>query len=487
MTELLENTQLNGMLQQALFEQVPYNIAVIDRDLNLVLANNHFREYFGDWRHKRCFQVYKSCENPCEPCHARKVFETGVAKVSDETGVDRNGRTCHYIVHTAPLKDENGVVQFILEMSRDITETKQFQREYDILFDRVPCYISVLDRQFNVIRANEKYRSTFGEPAGRTCYAIRKHRDTPCRNCPAMETFVDGREHVEEMHGYDVHGKDVYYVVHTSPLARSDQPFQHVIEIATDITYLKNLENQKLEAERLAAVGQTVAGLAHTIKNLLMGLEGGMYMVDSGLKKNNQERIERGWDSLRRNFDKTTQLVRGFLNFSKGRLPDLKPTDPNEIMRQLYELYKDTSHQQGVDLALDLDEEIAPAPLDPDGMEACLTNLISNGIDAAVMSDNEQGRVILRTREEDGALLFEVQDNGIGMDSEVKQKVFTTFFTTKGGKGTGLGLLTTRKIVQEHGGRISMDTEEGVGSTFRITLPRARLEMLYKQTTEKEE
>jgi signal transduction histidine kinase len=153
----------------------------------------------------------------------------------------------------------------------------------------------------------------------------------------------------------------------------------------------------------------------------------------------------------------------------------------------LYDLYKDTSHQQGVELELDLDEEIREAPLDPDGMEACLTNLISNGIDAAVMSENEQGRVVLRTREEEGALVFEVQDNGIGMDSEVKQKVFTTFFTTKGGKGTGLGLLTTRKIVQEHGGKIEMDTKEGVGSTFRISLPRYRLTSLYKMTEEKEE
>jgi signal transduction histidine kinase len=111
-------------------------------------------------------------------------------------------------------------------------------------------------------------------------------------------------------------------------------------------------------------------------------------------------------------------------------------------------------------------------------LETCLTNLVSNGIDAAVMREQAGGKVILRTREERDDLIFEVADNGSGMDQEVTQKIFTTFFTTKGGKGTGLGLLTTRKIVQEHGGRIETESAPDRGSTFRIRLPRQRLEAL---------
>jgi signal transduction histidine kinase len=114
-------------------------------------------------------------------------------------------------------------------------------------------------------------------------------------------------------------------------------------------------------------------------------------------------------------------------------------------------------------------------------METCLTNLVSNGIDAASMREEPGAKVVVRTLEQNGELVFEVQDNGCGMDQELKAKIFTTFFTTKGGKGTGLGLLTTRKIVQEHGGCLEVESEPGRGSVFRIRLPRARLEALAAQ------
>jgi len=242
-----------------------------------------------------------------------------------------------------------------------------------------------------------------------------------------------------------------------------------------DLREIKRLEQEKLEAERLAAVGQTVAGLAHTIKNLLMGLEGGMYMVDSGFHRNDAKRIADGWEVLQRNLQKTTTLVKDFLGFAKGRLPELRTVAPNAIAGGIVDLYRDTARLQGVEVVLDAGADVREAPLDCKGMETSLTNLISNAIDAAAMREEGGGKVLLRTRDESDDLVFEVIDNGCGMDWEVKGKVFTTFFTTKGGKGTGLGLLTTRKIVHEHGGRIEVESTPGQGSVFRIRLPRKRL------------
>jgi signal transduction histidine kinase len=245
-----------------------------------------------------------------------------------------------------------------------------------------------------------------------------------------------------------------------------------------DLREIRRLEQEKLEAERLAAVGQTVAGLAHTIKNLLMGLEGGMYMVDSGFRRNDTQRIAHGWDVLQRNLEKTTALVKDFLGFARGRVPELKPADPNAIAVAIVELYRETARLQGVEIRLEAGAGLDEAPLDCEGIETSVTNLISNAIDAAAMREEGGGTVTLRTRDEGGDLLFEVIDNGCGMDWEVKGKVFTTFFTTKGGKGTGLGLLTTRKIVNEHGGRIEVESTPGQGSVFRIRLPRKRLQAL---------
>ena len=116
------------------------------------------------------------------------------------------------------------------------------------------------------------------------------------------------------------------------------------------------------------------------------------------------------------------------------------------------------------------------APLDEENIHTCLVNLVSNALDACEMSHKDERRVVLTTRERNGTLIYEVTDNGCGMEYDVKQKVFTNFFSTKElGKGTGLGLLTTRKIVQEHGGKIDVASESGKGTTFRIELPRRRL------------
>ncbi|MEJ2007810.1 MAG: PAS domain-containing protein [Acidobacteriota bacterium] len=590
--------ELENRLGRSLFELVPFNVAVIDRDFHVLAANGNFKEYFGEWHGRHCYEICKGTAERCANCQAMPIFDDGRVRVSDELGVDRHGRASHFVVHLAPVKDADGRVQYVIQMTTDLTETRRWQREYDLFFERVPCYVSVIDRNLRIVRANEKFREGFGEAEGRFCYEVYKRRKKPCPHCPAALTFEDGADHVSKQVGVHQDGTLAYYVVTASALSRGRRGVRHVIEMASDITEIhmletklrraddfheslvrnspsgilavdtageiriinpaarsllnwksrrpptanllrtmlpaeffgaaqenevlanipeaslhavdgeevpvrfsavelrshgsklgraalmqdlrevKRLEQQRLEAERLAAVGQTVAGLAHSIKNLLMGLEGGMYMVDTGIRRGDADRLVNGWQILKRNFEKTTALVKDFLSFAKGRLPELELTDPNVLARNIVELYRDAALKQGVALLLEACPEVREAMLDPRGMETCLTNLVSNGIDAATTPRQRGGRVVVRTREEGDDLVFEVADNGCGIDQEVKSKVFTTFFTTKGGKGTGLGLLTTRKIVQEHGGQVEMESLPGQGSTFRIRLPRAHLKAL---------
>ncbi|MBC8278329.1 MAG: PAS domain-containing protein [FCB group bacterium] len=591
---MMNPKDIQHWLREELFQQIPFNIAVIDRGFNIVEANNNFADYFGVWNGKKCYEAYKGGVSPCDNCMSARTFKDGLARVSDEVGIDRFGRTAHYVGHILPLRDKSGKISYVIEMTTDVTETKRWQREYSILFERVPCYIAVVDSHFKIIRANERFRDTFGESKGKFCYEVYKHRKTKCANCPAVKTLKDGKVHSSTQEGVTKDGKKSQYVVTTSPLSRGEDKISHVIEMAVDVTrikkleeelsksnaimesliqnspygiaafnndeditilnpaardllkcdsaedykssklaklfpadffdnagrkhgirlhdsvirnldneeipvdltsiqlkdkktdigraafiqdlrQIKRLEKEKLEAERLGAVGQTVAGLAHSIKNILMGLEGGMYMVRSGMKKGDGERISEGWEILERNFKKTTSMVKDFLSFSKGRQPEVQMVHPNDLVHELVELYSDTAKKIGIDIVTDYGKRIKPAPLDPDGIHTCLTNLISNAIDACQMSEKKTRRVTIKTRESKKVIRFEVIDNGCGMDYKIKQKVFTSFYTTKGGEGTGLGLLTTRKIVQEHGGKINLDSIEGKGSIFTMEFPRNRL------------
>jgi len=592
---------IHQWLRDELFQQVPFNIAVIDRDYNIIEANENFVEYFGDWRNNKCYQAYKGRFSPCENCMSFKTFEDGLVRVTDEVGIDRHGRTSHYVGHIVPIKDENDNIPYVIEMTTDVTETKRWQREYSILFERAPCYIAVVDQNFRISRTNEHFRNTFGESTGKFCYEVYKHRQTKCKDCPAVKTLQDGQVHSSTQLGLTKEGNKAQYVITTSPLSRGEDKVSHVIEMAVDITKIrkleqelaksnilrealvnyspfgiiatseedkatiinpsaselfnfddnldldklklreflpkdffdisgktskkelqdctihdhsgkeipvnltsillkqqnkvigkaafiqdlsriKQLEKDKLEAERLAAVGQTVAGLAHSVKNILMGLEGGMYMVRTGLNKGNRQRVSEGWEVLEKYFEKTTAMVKDFLSFSKGRLPDFKIVHPNDLAIAMVDLYGETAKKIGINLKTDLGKRVKPAPLDPDGIHTCLTNLVSNAIDACQMSTRKKCQVTIKTRENEGKLIFEVIDTGCGIDYETKQKVFTSFFTTKGGEGTGLGLLTTRKIVCEHGGKIDMQTVEGKGTTFRMEFPLDRLVELSRES-----
>jgi PAS domain S-box-containing protein len=345
----------------------------------------------------------------------------------------------------------------------------------DELFDRVPVAICVIDRDFQVVEANARFTELYGEWVGHRCFEVYKDRTERCIKCGAAKTFEDGKSREREEEGVDRHGRPHHYLVDIVPVVRDDGDIPYIIEMSTDITELKQLQREKIEAERLAAVGQTVAGLAHGIKNLIMGLEGGMYVVNSGLRNDNEERVLQGWRMLEEDITRISSFVKEFLEFAKGRQPRVQMIQPNEVAGVVVERYRERAARSGVELQIDLGE-LGKAPFDEDGLHICLTNLVLNAIDACVMSTKDACHVVLSSREEAGVLSFEVTDDGCGMDYDIKQKVFTNFFSTKAsGKGTGLGLLTTRKIVQEHGGRVWFESAEGEGSTFRLQFPRENL------------
>jgi PAS domain S-box-containing protein len=241
-----------------------------------------------------------------------------------------------------------------------------------------------------------------------------------------------------------------------------------------DLREIKRLERELVHSERLAAVGQTVAGLAHGIKNILHGLKGGSYLVDIGIKRNDTDKLIKGWDTIKRNIGRTSSLVMDLLSYSKEREPEYEVCRPNEIVEDVHELIKDRARENQIEIIRDLDHSIGEVYMDPNIVHEVLLNLASNAVDACLFDEDltKKWSVRLKTEKEPGGIIkFEVSDTGAGMDEGVLQKIFTSFFSTKGHRGTGLGLMVTQKLIDEHKGRIEVASDLNAGTTFTVRLP----------------
>ncbi len=232
----------------------------------------------------------------------------------------------------------------------------------------------------------------------------------------------------------------------------------------------------KLQAERLAAVGQTIATLSHHIKNILQGIRGGSYLIDMGLKETDEAIVRRGWTIVEKNQGKIYNLVMDMLSFSKDREPALEPSDLNETLSDVVELMQSRAADLGVTLEWSPSADLPPVMVDPDGIHRAVLNIVTNAIDAA--EGVAGARVLVASEWDPNAAMARiiVTDNGVGIESAEIDSIFQVFASTKGSRGTGLGLPVSQKIVREHGGRIVVTSTVGQGSKFVIELPNRKNE-----------
>jgi PAS domain S-box-containing protein len=237
-----------------------------------------------------------------------------------------------------------------------------------------------------------------------------------------------------------------------------------------DIREVKRLRQNLIDSERMAAVGQTVASISHSIKNILDGLRGGVYVHQHGQELNDQEKKNLGWEMIHKNIDIISELVIDLLNYSKDRQLEFQRYSPNKLTREVCMIMERKAESRNIQLIHREDDQTKEAIFDPYAMHQCLLNIVSNAIDA--IPPDRQGRVEVTTfRDGENRLCFKVLDNGVGMNREIKDKILKGMFSTKGSKGTGLGLLVVQKIIQEHQGKLEIDSKKGEGSEFLVSLP----------------
>jgi len=230
------------------------------------------------------------------------------------------------------------------------------------------------------------------------------------------------------------------------------------------------LYQESVRRERLAAAGETVASLSHSIKNILQGIRGGADVVELGLRKDSLGEVKKGWGILQRNLDKVHTLTMNMLAYSKPRQPSYELTHLPHVLGECLELVRNGAAERRVTLLNEINATQPPVPVDPDGIHQAVLNLLVNAIDAA---ESNHGVVTLSADYDPVGqqAIIEVQDNGTGIKPAELEHIFQPFYSTKGQRGTGLGLAVTRKIIQEHEGQIEVDSKLGQGTTFRIRLP----------------
>jgi len=274
------------------FEEMPCFLSVQDRDFKIIQANGRFRKFFGEFEGRYCYQVYK-----------------------------HSGDILSVLVRSKPIYNKAGEIVAAMEMSTDITHIKNLQKllrgsqkRYHTLFDEVPCYISIQDQELNIIEANKAFLEDFGRALGAKCYEAYKHRDAPCEPCPVQQTLADGVSHTREEVVTSRHGKRKNVLVTTAPI-RENGELTAVMEMSADITPIRDLE------DRLTQLGLLIGSVSHSLKGLLNGLSGGMYLVNSGFSKNDESRIKRGWSTVQRNAERIHGLGHPLLR--KGPSPEL--------------------------------------------------------------------------------------------------------------------------------------------------------------------
>jgi len=463
-----------------LFNAVPCYIAVLGRDLSLIRTNHIADEHFGPAGGRKCYEVFKHRSEPCEDCAALETFDDGLIRQHESETITRDGRNIVLLVRTRPIRDADGRIVAVMEVSTDVTQLKRLQEELERrrarrrrdyehtkqLFDEVPCYVSVMDEEFTILETNRLFKEGLGDVPGAKCFKLFKNRTTPCEPCPVAETFADGLPHNHESRIRALDGREVDVVVHSAPIRGSDGRVARVMEMSVDVTKVKDPQRE------LARLGQMAAHAAHNIKGILTGLKGGIFMVNEGRKRDDAPVVERGWEMVQHNVDRIATQSLDILSFAKKRVPEPRQIDVEQLFCVVLDGARSAAEKGDVQLVSTVDPQARIFEADPRYVSQALTVLVDNAIDACVeAAGSKPRRVTLAASPAGGGIRIDVTDNGVGMDDDVREHLFEDFYSTKGSMGTGLGLVVVQKIVKEHGGTIDFASAPGKGTTFTIIIP----------------
>jgi PAS domain S-box-containing protein len=456
------------------FNELPYFVSIHNPQAEILAANPTYYTYLGNRIYHSSWSIYSGRRRTRQGCPVGRTLKSGNVMATRALVRYKSGATVPVTVHTAPLYDNDGNIQLVLEIfagtqeiERLAEEIRTTQQRYQQLFDAVPCHVAVIDRRFRLTAVNRRFKSDFGDQTGHNFFEILRPASFPVYRDPVTKTIQKGVAQHGEMVMTAPDGIQYTMMAWTSPITTRSGKLIQVIVVFADITELRELQ------AHLASLGMMLSTISHDLKGSITGLDAGLYLIDTGFYRDKPGRVEEGLDVSRLMLERIRKQVSDILYYAKDRQLDPRSVD-------LYEFAADVAANvvnkiRGADIAFqcDLGGEMGQLEIDAELVRTALVNLLDNAVDACIDNPSERSPIIkFKVMPESETAVFTIEDNGVGMSPGTQQRAFDKFFSSKGRKGTGLGLFITRKVIQRHGGTLNLQSAPQKGTRFDIRLPR---------------
>ncbi len=449
-------------------------ILVIDKNYNVINANKPVLEKTGlnkeEIKHRKCYEIaerlflYKPCEYYEKPCPLEEVLHRK-KPVTRLYHVKKDNRERYIEVMMYPLEID-GTIDEVVEIQRDITDfmicsaaLEETEKKFYSLFETAREAIIILDDKLQINQANRTAARTFGYSQEELFQKDIKEL-IPLKEHTLYENFDKIKEEPVIVTGIRKNG--TLFPVRVSVAQFSFKGRNFFTLIMRDQTRRKELEKKLLQAEKMAAIGQTASFLMHEIKNPLVAIGG----FTTQLIRKTQGKVKKKLEFILEEVKRLDNLLSEVRDFTKPIKLEKTKTDINALLKESANLFQNWAKKQNIRIYFNLSPQLPSIFVDPELIKQVFINVIKNAIEAM----SEGGRVDIKTSLENSYIKIEISDTGNGIPEEKLKDIFNPFFTTKK-NGTGLGLAISYRVVKDHKGDIQIKNLAGKGAACIIHLP----------------
>jgi len=474
---------------QEILDNLPDSVMVIDKDRKILRVNRRFEEVSGKQREKveglACKEacIFADCGNTCDGFPG--PFQTVLHTTKPTRRQDQDGTVVfeeeenYYQMTVKPILDKRGQVSRVVRTSREVTqqvklkqETEEWASHFHQLVEAVHGIITIKDLEGRYTLVNPRVLEISGlqenELVGRTARELFEPEAADIIERNDQLALESGGYHATEERVM-VGGEERIFFSERFPLTDYRGNVVAIGCFSRDDTVARQLQQDLVQTERLAAVGKLAAGVAHELNNPLTGIL--TFAEDLLLEADGENPVRQDYEVIVNETMRCRSIVRNLLDFSRQKTPERRLTDINTVIRRSLSIIERQADFHNVGFNLELSEDLPDVLIDPRQLQQAILNLVINGSDAMDAS----GAITIRSflQDEGRQVAVAVSDTGCGIPEELMDDLFQPFFSTKGDQGNGLGLATVLGVMDQHHGRVDVESRVGEGSTFTMTLPLA--------------